>query len=150
MSPSVLADGLLVEGTVMDLKDTGLFRLMSDKMAWHNQRQQVLSQNIANADTPGFRPHDLAAFDFKKQLRASTQMQLAGSQGGHLNGTLPDKGGFKSDAERSPYETSPDGNAVVLEEQMLKVGQNAIDYQTVTNLYRKQVGMLRTAMTAPR
>ena len=134
----------------MDLKDTGLFRLMSDKMAWHNQRQQVLSQNIANADTPGFRPQDLAGFDFKKQLRASTNMQLAGGQSGHLKGTLPDKVGFKSGEERNPYETSPDGNAVVLEEQMLKVGQNAVDYQTVTNLYRKQVGMLRTAMTAPR
>ena len=33
---------------------------------------------------------------------------------------------------------------------MMKVGQNAMEYQTVTNLYRKQVGMLKTAMSPPR
>jgi len=134
----------------MDMGDTGLFRLMNDKMAWHNQRQEVLSQNVANADTPHYQASDLTAFDFKKQLRSQQQMNLAGSGGGHLAGTLPMKGPFDAGKERTPYETSPDGNGVVLEEQMLKVGQNALEYQTVTNLYRKQVGMLRTAMTAPR
>lgn len=134
----------------MDLKDSGIFRLMSDKMAWHSQRQEVLSQNISNADTPKFRPNDLVEFDFKKQLRASTQMQLAGSSSGHLKGTVPEKGAFQDAQERNPYETAPAGNAVVLEEQMMKVGQNAMEYQTVTNLYRKQVGMLKTAMTPPR
>lgn len=134
----------------MDLKDSGLFRLMSDKMAWHNQRQELLSKNISNADTPHYRPHDLVEFDFKKQLRNSARMQLAGSQSGHLSGTIPEKGTFADAAERSPYETAPDGNAVVLEEQMMKVGQNNMEYQTVTNLYRKQVGMLKTAMTPPR
>jgi flagellar basal-body rod protein FlgB len=134
----------------MDLGDTGLFRLMNDKMAWHNQRQEVLSQNVANADTPHYQASDLTAFDFKKQLRSQQQMSLAGSGSGHLAGTLPAKGPFDAAKERTPYETSPDGNGVVLEEQMFKVGQNSLEYQTVTNLYRKQVGMLRTAMTAPR
>jgi len=134
----------------MDLKDSGLFRLMSDKMAWHNQRQEVLSKNISNADTPDYRPNDLVAFDFKKQLRASTQMQLAGATSGHLKGTIPDKGAFRGEEERSPYETAPDGNSVVLEEQMMKVGENSMEYQTVTNLYRKQVGLLKTAITPPR
>lgn len=134
----------------MDLGDTGLFRMMNDKMAWHNQRQEVLSQNVANADTPHFQASDLTAFDFKKQLRAHQQMALAGGKQGHLSSSLPQQGPFQADKERTPYETSPDGNGVVLEEQMLKIGQNALEYQTVTNLYRKQVGMLRTAMTAPR
>lgn len=134
----------------MDLKDSGIFRLMSDKMAWHNQRQEVLAKNISNADTPNFRPHDLVEFDFKKELRASTRMPMAVTQAGHMKGSLPEKGPFKDGVERSPYETSPDGNAVVLEEQMLKVGQNSMEYQTVTNLYRKQVGMLKTAMQPPR
>ncbi len=134
----------------MDLKDSGIFRLMSDKMAWHNQRQEVLSKNISNADTPEFRPHDLVQFDFKKQLRETARMPLAGGENGHLSGTIVSKTGFKDGQERNPYETAPAGNAVVLEEQMMKVGQNAMEYQTVTNLYRKQVGMLKTAMTPPR
>lgn len=134
----------------MDLKDSGLFRLMSDKMAWHNQRQEVLAKNVSNADTPNYRPNDLVAFDFKKQLRVASQMQVAGSGTGHMAGTLPVKSGFQDGKERSPYETAPGGNAVVLEEQLMKVGQNAMEYQTVTNLYRKQVTMLKTALAAPR
>lgn len=134
----------------MDLRNIGLFRLMTDKMAWHNQRQEVLSQNIANADTPGYQGRDVVGFDFKKQLRASSQLMPVSAKAGHLSGTLPEKGGFVDERNRGAYETAPDGNAVVLEEQMSKVGQNAMEYQAVTNLYRKQVGMLRTAMGAPR
>lgn len=134
----------------MDLKDSGLFRLMADKLAWNNQRQEVLSRNISNADTPHYRAHDLAAFDFKRQLRETAHLQLAGDETGHLRGTLASKTGFKDGIEAGPYETSPDGNSVVLEEQMIKVGQNSIEYQTITNLYRKQVGLLKTAITVPR
>ena len=36
-----------------------LFDLISAKTAWLGQRQALLGQNVANADTPGFRPRDL-------------------------------------------------------------------------------------------
>jgi flagellar basal-body rod protein FlgB len=130
----------------MDLRNTGLFKLLSDKMSWHSQRQQVLAQNIANADTPEFKPRDLEAFDFRKDLRKSFRMELAATSSQHLPGTLAAGSSFKSGAERKPYETSPDGNQVVLEEQMLKVGQNAVDYQAATNIYRKQLGMLKSVL----
>lgn len=134
----------------MDLNKIGLFRLMSDKMAWHNQRQEVLSQNVANADTPGYAAREIAAFDFKKQLRASSQLMPVADRPGHLSGTLSKGGTFQEQRERQPYETAPDGNGVVLEEQMMKVGQNSMEYQTVTNLYRKQVGLLKTALGSGR
>lgn len=133
----------------MDLRQIGLFKLMTDKMDWHGQRNQVLSDNIANADTPDYQARDLRAFDFKKQLRQTSQLQPVASSPGHLTGTLPLRGSFQ-DEGKQPYETSPDGNGVVLEEQLFKVGQNSMEYQTVLNLYRKQVGMLRTAMTPSR
>lgn len=43
----------------MNLKSMPLFGLMGRRMAWLTQRQMVLSQNIANADTPGYKPKDL-------------------------------------------------------------------------------------------
>jgi flagellar basal-body rod protein FlgB len=134
----------------MDLNDTGIFRLMTEKMAWHNQRQGVLAANIANADTPDYRPNDLLTFDFKKELRAAQGPTLAKTAAGHIDDPGEQKGPFESDAQRRVYETAPDGNGVILEEQMMKIGQNNLDYQTVTNLYRKQVGLLRTALQAPR
>ncbi len=129
----------------MDLSKLGIFRLMRDKMAWHGQRQEVLAQNIANADTPEFKPRDLVDFDFRKEMRKASQMDVAATSAQHLSGTIPKGADFK-DGARGAYETAPDGNQVVLEEQMMKLGQNAVDYQTITNLYRKQLAMLRTAI----
>lgn len=130
----------------MDLSKLGIFRLMRDKMSWHGQRQEVLAQNVANADTPEFRPHDLVDFDFRKEMRKAARMDLAATAPQHLTGTVPKGGDFKDAGSRSVYETAPDGNQVVLEEQMMKLGQNAVDYQTITNLYRKQMAMLRMAI----
>ena len=44
------------------------------------------------------------------------------------------------------YETTPDGNAVILEEQMAKATETALDYQLTSNLYRKYLGMIRIAL----
>lgn len=129
----------------MDLRNLGLFRVMTEKMDWHNQRQEILARNVANADTPEYRPHDLVAFDFKRELRQANGIPLAGNRAGHIS-DVKDKGTFRDGKTRTTYETAPAGNSVVLEEQMILAGRNAMDYQTLLNIYRKQVGMLRTAI----
>ncbi|MBT7747468.1 MAG: flagellar basal-body rod protein FlgB, partial [Alphaproteobacteria bacterium] len=48
--------------------------------------------------------------------------------------------------QKDVYETSPDGNSVVLEQQLMKVTETKMDYELMTNLYRKHMGMLRTAL----
>lgn len=130
----------------MDLSKIGIFRLMREKMNWHGQRQEVLSQNVANADTPGYAPRELVQFDFRKEMRNAARMELAATSPQHMSGTIPPGGTFKEEKPRNVYETSPDGNKVVLEEQMMKLGQNAVDYQTITGIYRKQLAMLKTAI----
>ena len=88
-------------------------------MNWLNQRQEVIAQNVANADTPDYRAQDLKAFDFKnviRQNRPKTQRvtvnltkptHIPGSQG---QSSSP----FKEIDVRRPYETAPDGTKVVL------------------------------------
>ena len=39
----------------MDLPDVPLLSMLKQRMTWLNQRQDTLSQNVANADTPGYR-----------------------------------------------------------------------------------------------
>ncbi len=56
----------------MDYSDLPLFKLVGQRMNWLNQRQQVLAQNIANSDTPNFRPSDLKPGNFKALVRAAT------------------------------------------------------------------------------
>lgn len=129
----------------MDFSKIGLFKLLADKMDWHTQRQEVLAQNIANADTPDYQGRDLNDFDFRHEMRNAARLQPTATASGHLAGTIAGGGDFKSN-KKVAYETSPDGNAIVLEEQMMKVGKNAGDFQTITNLYRKQLGMFKTVL----
>ncbi|MDZ5648184.1 flagellar basal body rod protein FlgB [Nitrospirillum sp. BR 11828] len=130
----------------MDLNRLGIFKLMSDKMAWDNQRQEVLAQNVSNSDTPNYQARDLVPFDFKNQLREAGKLELVATDPAHLASSGTGAGGFRAAKDRTAYETSPTGNAVVLEDQMTKIGQNAIDFQALTNLYRKQIGMLKMAL----
>ena len=50
---------------IMDLSKIPLFTMLTERMAWLNKRQAVLAQNIANADTPGYKPKDPAPVDFE-------------------------------------------------------------------------------------
>ncbi len=127
-----------------------LFQLMDAKMAYVSERQGVLSQNIANADMPGYRAQDIKAPDFK-------QILMAASNGGNVSGGLQQtnsdhiqmagmtKSGFQIE-EDGNYEVKPNGNSVDLEEQMLKASRNTMDAGMVVNMYVKQMGLLRIAV----
>ncbi|HYE01484.1 MAG TPA: flagellar basal body rod protein FlgB [Alphaproteobacteria bacterium] len=131
----------------MDLSSLGLFRAMKGKMDWLTQRQEVLAQNVANADTPHYEARDLAPFDFKAELRRSEAMALRTTDVRHSEGAPRVVGaGPMGVKDRKSYEVNPTGNGVVLEEQMMKTAETAADYQMLLNLYRKQVGMIRTAL----
>jgi flagellar basal-body rod protein FlgB len=130
----------------MDLSKQPLFRMMTERMAFLGQRQKVLAQNVANADTPNYQARDLKAFNFQAQVeRESRRVTPSQTQSGHLPPvSAPDT--FKVERVRKPYETSLSGNGVVLEEQMGKVAETQVDYQTTAQLYRKYVDMMKIAL----
>lgn len=130
----------------MDLGNLGIFKLMSRKMDWLTQRQEVVSQNIANANTPEYKGRDLKPFTFRDALSDNRRLTPVATNPSHLAGTRGAGGLAKEEKVRDPYETAPDGNNVVLEEQMMRMSQNAMDYQTITNLYKKQVTMIKSAI----
>ena len=59
----------------MSIGDSAIFGMMSEKMSWLSQRQRVLSQNIANADTPDYKARDIAKLSFTDQM-ARQNMRL--------------------------------------------------------------------------
>jgi flagellar basal-body rod protein FlgB len=130
----------------MDLSEFPIFRMMSGKMKWLSSRQSVLSQNIANADTPKYRPLDLKEVDFRKPDAGSPfRVELTRTNEAHF-GRAGEKQDFRSQKEKDTYETLPAGNAVVLEEQLIKVAENRHDYELMTQLYRKHMQMFRIAL----
>lgn len=117
-------------------------------MDFLSQRQRIISQNVANADTPNYRPMDLKPVDFSSVLKG-----VSGSKGVQMVSTNPNHVGAqgeiaaaKSGEQKKVYEVAPDGNAVIMEEQLLKSGQTVTDYNLVTSLYQKQVGLIKTAL----
>ncbi len=125
-----------------------IFEALVRRMSWLGQRQQVLTQNLANADTPDYVPQDLKADSFARLLtQRLAPVEPATTNAAHLRGTnqKPARPAGGED-QRERFETAPSGNAVVLEEQLIKIAETQMDYQTMTNLYRKHIQMLRSAL----
>jgi len=135
------------------LSNLPVVQAMGQQMGWLSKRQRVLSNNIANANTPNFAPSDLKQLDFQKLVERTgggsgvKSVALNRTNGNHMdmNGSMS---GQLPDAKESKevYETSPDGNGVNLEEQMIKSSQTAGDYQKISNLYSRHVKIINTAM----
>jgi flagellar basal-body rod protein FlgB len=126
-----------------------LFQMAMAKMDWASQRQKVLSQNVANADTPDYKEKDLKKLDFRKILHQSVDVapvKVARTNPMHLQGTIPEQQKFRSQAEQRTFETSPDGNKVVIEEQMQKVGDTRAEYTTAVTLMQAQMKMMKDAL----
>lgn len=131
----------------MKLNSIPLFAMLSNRLSWLNQRQQVLANNIANADTPGYKPQDLAPVNFEKLARgASRRMAIVGTDAQHLVSGARPSGPFRVIEQTDIYEMTPTGNAVVLEEQLMKVSQTVMDHRITANLYAKHLGMIRAVL----
>jgi len=128
----------------MDWSKTPPFGAIKQRLDWLDQRQQVLARNIANADTPGFTPSDLKPFSFGDQMRRQT-VAMAATAPSHLHGTGAQAAPFAERRDRKPVEALPNGNAVDLEEQMAKVAETGTTHRLATQLYRKYLGMIRSA-----
>ncbi len=130
----------------MDLAKLPLFGALTRKMNWLTAREKVLAENVANVNTPNYKASDLRPLDFRQELASTqTRLQPVTTDPRHLTGTLVST---EARLETKPTEEARnlDGNTVSIEDEMLKVSQTAADYQLMTNLYRKQVGILKEAI----
>ncbi len=133
----------------MTIQNIGLFQALGAKIDYLGQRQGILAQNIANADTPNYRPKDLAPVDFstmlQREIGGGRNVSVATTSGSHLPNV---EAGIDAQTkkQKDTYEVAPTGNAVVMEEQLLKSGENSMDYNLMLSVYQKQVAMMRTAI----
>jgi flagellar basal-body rod protein FlgB len=129
----------------MDLTKIPFFELINKRMAWLSQRQDVLAENVANVNTPGYKARDLKELSFAELLRGTdSRTRLAVTQAGHI-GATGQAGAYKVVDDKSATPTI-NGNAVDMEAELMKVSKTGIDYQFAINLYKKQIGMIKTAL----
>lgn len=128
----------------MAISNIPLFSMLRTRMQWHQERQQLLSENIANADTPQFQPRDLTPLKFDPARPVAPALTLARTSQAHFASSAANSR-FPLD-RRGPFEARPSGNAVSLEDEMMKVAANQMDFQAVTALYTRGLGLIKTAL----
>ena len=132
----------------MDISKLPLFEAMTERMHWLGQRQNVLAQNIANLNTPGYRALDLRESDFARMVGRSHRKLTLASTGGAALGSGGLQSGKPYDVvpDPTPAETTPSGNGVMLEDQLMKVADTQADYQATISLYKKHLALIRLAL----
>jgi flagellar basal-body rod protein FlgB len=118
---------------------------LETSLDYHLDRQVMLTANVANVDTPGYRPVDLGLLPPPAPpARGSGEVLLARTDPGHIDPQA-------RPAMLMPYEDpspSPgnDQNAVDLDRELAKVAANTLRYETASELVARRMGMLRYAI----
>lgn len=144
----------------MSISNTPYFNLLKSRLDFLNDRQKVLADNVANASTPKFVPKDMDEKAFNNNIskmlpNSSGFSSIGGLAPVTLVATKP--GHITTNGEVSKYstlktpdsETTLDGNAVVLEEQMIKVADTRMNYDIAIGLYQKGLQLMRMAAKKP-
>jgi flagellar basal-body rod protein FlgB len=131
----------------MAITDLPMLSMLRTRMQWHQERQRVLAENVANADTPGFRPRDLTPIETDRVVSPPGVVVLARTDPAHFGASGASGGGAQfASAQGRTYDARPTGNAVNLEDEMIKVAANQMDHQAVTSLYSRSLGLFKTAL----
>ena len=114
---------------------------MSQALSFHRDRHTVLAGNLANLDTPGYHPLDLARPDEAQESAAA----LTTTNPAHLQSATATAGNLKFD-DGGP-NAGADGNAVNLEREMAKIAANRVRYATSSELVSRRLALLRYTST---
>ncbi len=140
----------------MNLDSIPLFSMLKSRLGYENQREKLIGQNVANADTPGYAPQDLKSFTLPSGMGGGSGggLQMAQPAASNHSGfiTAGQTGGGKGQwkiTTAADSESTLDGNQVVLEDQMSKLSEARMDYEAALGFYQKSLDMLRLAARRP-
>lgn len=129
----------------MGISDIPILSMLRTRLEWHQARQKVLAENVANADTVGFKPRDLTQPDLDRAAEPVSSVALARTETTHIAGSNAPASPFRT-ATAGNYEIRPTGNSVSLEDEMIKVAANQMDFQAATAVYTHSLSLLKTAL----
>ena len=131
----------------MTLDDIPIFNMLKGRLSYLADRQRVIAQNVANADTPGYTAMDLKPFSVPGQGGVAPVMPTLTSP---MHISVPASQDAVAKEIKTPdSETTLSGNSVVLEEEMEKMAEARTDYQAAIGLYEKSLSLLQMAIKRP-
>ncbi len=139
----------------MDLNKIPLMNAIASRLSWLSQKQEVISQNVANANTPGYLARTVDEPRFSDILNSSTQRPVKTTQNQtmrktnskHMSlGSSPSGNKPNIVVDKNASSSSTNGNTVVLEEQVMEMAKTQLEYSTTINLYRRHMGLIKSAL----
>ena len=109
---------------------------------YHSERHNVLASNIANTNTPGFRPKEVLRVE--NEEFGGTLALVRTEQEHFRTGSAPEMHGVRVVPDEA-FVAGLDGNNVSIEREMSKLEANDLRFQTASRLVNKELGMLRYA-----
>ena len=117
---------------------------MAGNLARHaSARQDTIAQNVANADTPGYRAKDIQTFSQTYRSDASVD-SMRTTRAGHLGAVGPENLNYSSYETDDPV--SPNGNSVSLETEMVKASEVRQQHDMALSIYSKSMDILRSSL----
>jgi flagellar basal-body rod protein FlgB len=132
----------------MPLDMYGMLDLHGRALGVANQRLELLADNIANADTPGYKARDLDFGAAMASAGAGGDLPLAGTAHGHV--TTGGSTGPATPLYRMPDQPSADGNTVDTQRENAAFAETAVRYQTSLTFLQARIAGLRNAITGGR
>lgn len=126
----------------MDVTANSPVSLAERRLAWLDARQRLLAQNVANSDTPGFRPSDAVPFQSLLQRHRAGAAMVA-TDARHL---APGSASAIAVQDRRVAERTPNGNAVSLDQQAIRIAETDQAHALAMGLHRKYIGLFRMAL----
>ncbi len=122
-----------------DGKNTTTNELMKSYLELTAFKHKVLSENLANVNTPGYKAQDVHApkdySDLTEKGKSNRVLKLVRTSDNHIADTKRSNGKLSSHKLKDPYEVKPNGNNVSLAQQMTKLSQNQQDYNAAVKGY---------------
>ncbi len=123
-----------------------LFAMAQRSINYLARREAVLSENVANANTPQFKSKDLAPINFKDLMAPELQpVRASMTNAMHISPEV-EPVRFEQITESHPEESKPNGNQVLVDDQMQKIGDTKGKYELAVNLMMKNIAMLKIAI----
>ena len=118
-----------------------IFGIHADALQLKSRRMEVLSTNIANADTPGFKAKDV---DFRKVL--GWQLGVGGLNATHARHWRGPAHADNGEVFSIPYNPAVDGNTVEIGLEQAKFGKAAVEYQATLDFLQGRVSAYKRAL----
>ncbi|MEJ1990224.1 MAG: FlgB family protein [Maritimibacter sp.] len=120
---------------------------MAQSLAKHNAaRQSIIAQNVANADTPGYRARDLAAFSDTYGADAPTPTSMRATRPEHFLTSDATSQAAEAHAVYRPGAMSPNGNSVSIEQEMFAAAEAKQGHDQALAIYRSALSVLRASI----